>query len=167
MTKKTIILLSALSLLFSVGGCKPKRSAYRQIYEQAKQREVAQYQESGQVSNQETEASSSTVIVSKPAQTDIGVRKERLSLLQGEDASRLNSYSVVIGSFQNHSNAYSLKERMESAGYRPVLAQNEQGMLRVIISSFGSRGEAENSRNQIIEEFAPAFADAWILERDR
>lgn len=160
--KKTFIFITAASILFSLGACKPKKSAYRQVYEQAKQREIAQYQNTGRVSEQTD--NTGAVLVSKPAQSDFNIRQERLNTLDGEDASRLKTYSVVIGSFQNHTNANALKERMESAGYKPVLASNEQGMLRVIAASFDSRSEAEAARDKLKELFAPNFSDAWLLE---
>lgn len=154
-------------LLFSFGACKPKKSAYRQVYEQAKQREIVQNRSQRMDSETATPANSGAVLVSKPAQTDINVRRERLNTLEGEDSSRLKSYSVVIGSFQNHTNAYSLKERMVADGYKPVLAKNEQGMLRVIVASFNSREEAASARESFKERYRPNFQDAWLLELQR
>ena len=103
--------------------------------------------------------------VSKPVERQVIVRKENLSVMEGEDAGNLKRYSVVVGSFQNHTNARSLKERMQADGYRPVLATNEQGMLRVIVSSFDSREEAASSRDAIKARYAPNFQDAWLLEK--
>ena len=53
---------------------------------------------------------------------------------------------------------------MVKAGYNAVLATNEVGMLRVIVSSFDSREEAAASRDAIKARFAPDFKDAWLLE---
>ncbi len=160
--KKSIIALSALALVVSLGACKPKQSTYRQVYEKAKQREIAQ----NQSSNHAPEADENDIIVSKPAQSSVQMRRERLTPSEGEDANRLNRYSVVIGSFQNRTNALSLKERMEEAGFKPILAENEHGMIRVIVASFMSREEAVSSREQIKERFTPQFQDAWLLERE-
>lgn len=157
--KKSLLVFISLTLLLGAVACKPKQSHYRQVYESAKQREIA-----------ESNASSSTssdVIVSKPAEPVISVRKERLNPVDGEDGMRLKKYSVVIGSFQNSTNAYSLKERMEADGYTPILARNESGMLRVIVTSFDSREAAAQSRDAIKQRYAPNFQDAWLLERDR
>lgn len=157
--KKSLLVFISLTLLLGAVACKPKQSHYRQVYESAKQREIA-----------ESNASSSTssdVIVSKPAEPVISVRKERLNPVEGEDGMRLKKYSVVIGSFQNSTNAYSLKERMEADGYTPILARNESGMLRVIVTSFDSREAAAQSRDAIKQRYAPNFQDAWLLERDR
>ena len=139
--KKIILATLALASVVSLSSCGSKKSAYRKAYEQAKQREVA----------------------TQSAQP----RKERVTTYQGEDATRLKRFSVVVGSFQNPTNARNLKERMISAGYSAVLASNEVGMLRVIVSSFNSREEAAASREAIKARFAPEFKDAWLLENDR
>jgi hypothetical protein len=55
---------------------------------------------------------------------------------------------------------------MVQAGYNAVLATNDAGMLRVIVSSFDSRAEAVASREAIKARFAPDFKDAWLLEND-
>lgn len=159
--KKALILLSSALLLLSVGACAPKQSAYRQVYEKAKQREVA----ADQGTSQQTQPAS--VVVAREPAADIQLRRERLEAVKGEDANMLKTYNVVVGSFQNHTNAYSLKERLQAQGYKPVLGQNEAGMLRVIITSFDSRSEAEASREQVKGRFAPDFQDAWILEKIR
>ncbi|KXB32867.1 sporulation and cell division repeat protein [Bacteroidales bacterium KA00251] len=156
--KKSLLVFISLTLLLGAVACKPKQSHYRQVYESAKQREIAESNAS---------STSSDVIVSKPAEPVISVRKERLNPVEGEDGMRLKKYSVVIGSFQNSTNAYSLKERMEADGYTPILARNESGMLRVIVTSFDSREAAAQSRDAIKQRYAPNFQDAWLLERDR
>jgi len=47
----------------------------------------------------------------------------------------------------------------------PVLAENEQRMLRVIVTSFDNRADAERSRDAIRSRYYPNFQDAWILQR--
>ena len=155
--KKVILASLALVAVASLSSCGAKKSAYRKAYEQAKQREVA------------TQATKPAVqyeapAVSERAAAPVTVRKERVTTYQGEDATRLKRFSVVVGSFQNPTNARNLKERMVKAGYSAVLATNEVGMLRVIVSSFDSREEAAASRDAIKARFAPDFKDAWLLE---
>jgi hypothetical protein len=155
--KKVILASLALVAVASLSSCGAKKSAYRKAYEQAKQREVA------------TQATKPAVqyeapAVSERATAPVTVRKERVTTYQGEDATRLKRFSVVVGSFQNPTNARNLKERMVKAGYNAVLATNEVGMLRVIVSSFDSREEAAASRDAIKARFAPDFKDAWLLE---
>lgn len=156
--KKVILASLALVAVASLSSCGAKKSAYRKAYEQAKQREVA------------TQATKPAVQYEAPITTPeraaapVTVRKERVTTYQGEDANRLKRFSVVVGSFQNPTNARNLKERMVKAGYNAVLATNEVGMLRVIVSSFDSREEAAASRDAIKARFAPDFKDAWLLE---
>lgn len=155
--KKVILASLALVAVASLSSCGAKKSAYRKAYEQAKQREVA------------TQATKPAVQYEAPAVSDratapVTVRKERVTTYQGEDATRLKRFSVVVGSFQNPTNARNLKERMVKAGYNAVLATNEVGMLRVIVSSFDSREEAAASRDAVKARFAPDFKDAWLLE---
>ena len=160
--KKIILASFALITAVSLSSCgSKKKSAYRKAYEQAKQREIA------------TQDSKSTVQYEAPATTaperpavPVTVRKERVTTYQGEDATRLKRFSVVVGSFQNPTNARNLKDRMVQAGYNAVLATNDAGMLRVIVSSFDSRAEAVASREAIKARFAPDFKDAWLLEND-
>ena len=156
--KKVILASLALVAVASLSSCGAKKSAYRKAYEQAKQREVA------------TQATKPAVQYEAPVTTPeraaapVTVLKERVTTYQGEDANRLKRFSVVVGSFQNPTNARNLKERMVKAGYNAVLATNEVGMLRVIVSSFDTREEAAASRDAIKARFAPDFKDAWLLE---
>lgn len=160
--KKIILATLALASIVSLSSCGSKKSAYRKAYEQAKQREVATQASQPTVQYEEAPA-----VAQSRSTTPVTVRKERVTTYQGEDATRLKRFSVVVGSFQNPTNARNLKERMVNAGYSAVLASNEVGMLRVIVSSFNSREEAAASREAIKARFAPEFKDAWLLENDR
>ncbi|MDO4695340.1 SPOR domain-containing protein [Porphyromonas sp.] len=144
--KRVLLLVSAVALVAGMTSCKPKQSAYRAAYERAKQQEVAQ------------SATSQDEVM--PVATE-ATRSERVQAAQGEDANKLRTFSVVIGSFQNITNAKSLKERMVAQGYHAFLAQNEKGMYRVILSSFDNKADAVKSRDAI----RSLFSDAWILER--
>ena len=153
--KKIIFASLALISLVSLSSCKAKQSAYRKAYEQAKQREVA---------TQDTKPAAEYEAPAASTAAPVTVRKERVSTYSGEDATRLKRFSVVGGSFQNPTNARSLKERMEGQGYNAVLATNDAGMLRVIVASYDTRDEAVASRDAIRSRFAPDFKDAWLLE---
>ena len=145
-----------LCLVFAIGtvSCKSKQSAYKAAYEQAKEREIS--------SDEPTDEEIAPVTKSK----DSGeTRQEKLTPVEGEDADAIKLYSVVVGSFKNRTNAFSLKERMQNEGYTPVLGENEQGMLRVIVTSFETKAEAEKSRDAIRSKYRPNFQDAWVLER--
>lgn len=160
--KKIVMATMTLGLVFGLGSCKPKKSAYRKAYEEAKQREIATQDVSRTVTYEEAKPAAPA-----PAFTEnVSVRKERVSVLDGENSGNLKRYSVVIGSFQNPTNARSLREKMTEKGYNAVLAKNEMGMLRVIVSSFNTREEAAASREAIKSRFAPEYKDAWILANE-
>lgn len=154
MMKKVLFGVIAIAMVVGMSSCKPKQSAYKAVYEKAKQqREIAAAEQP------------KDEIVPVVAPEDVDVRAERVVPAQGENPDGLKMYSVVIGSFQNATNARSLKERMTSEGFNPILAQNEQGMYRVIVTSFDTKAEAVRSRDAIKSMYTPAFQDAWILEK--
>ena len=134
--------------------CKSKQSAYKAAYEQAKEREMTN-----------SEPVEEQIAPVTKAKTSTATRQEKITPVSGENPEGIKLYSVVIGSFKNKTNAYSLKERMQNEVYMPVLGENEQGMLRVILTSHETRKEAEKSRDAIRAKFFPNFQDAWLLER--
>ena len=162
-------------VLLAFGSCKPKQSAYRTAYEQARGRESnAPVEEFSDVFADEfssDEFVDDFETVSKPrtdfSDNDLNVstRQERINPYMGENSANLRRYSVVIGSFRNTTNAYSLRDRMQSDGYNAIVAQNELGMLRVVVSSFENKRDALYSRDAFRSKYYPNFQDAWILER--
>ena len=140
-------------VLMCCASCKSKQSAYKAAYEQAKEREITTH---------EPEEEIAPVSKSKTAGE---TRQEKITPVEGEDGDAIKLFSVVIGSFKNLTNANSLKERMQNEGYTPVLGENEYGMMRVIVTSFETKAEAEKSRDAIRAKYAPNFQDAWVLER--
>ena len=154
---------AAVCMVLALGSCKPKQSAYKAAYEQAKEKESTAPVEVVEENVEEDVVE--VAPVSKPRTSTASTRSERINVAQGEDASRLKRFSVVIGSFKNKTNAYALKERMQNAGYHAVLGENEQGMLRVIVASFDNKADAADSRDAIKAKYAPNFQDAWLLER--
>lgn len=162
---KIWLLAATACFLLAFGSCKPKQSAYKAAYEQAKEKETTAPVTTDDEIAEETYEEEEIAPVSKPRTTGATTRSERITAAEGEDASRLKRYSVVIGSFKNKTNAYSLKERMQNEGYHAVLGENEQGMLRVIVSSFDDKADAAASRDAIKAKYAPNFQDAWLLEK--
>jgi len=151
--KKILLFGAAICCILALGSCKSKSSAYKTAYEQAKTDDSKwEYEDDDEVLTTEEVSYES-------------VRQEKVNPLSGEDMSGLKRYSVVIGSFKNRTNAFSLKDRMSDEGYRPVVAENDLGMLRVIVSSFDSKADAARSRDAIKSKYAPNFQDAWLLER--
>lgn len=174
MNKKLLGLFFASLLVMSFGSCKPKQSNYKSVYEAAKEREMEAPAE---------EISYETVSRPPVAPTNNAssetVRKEKITPVYESDASGLKAYSVVIAALGMKPNAEGLKDKMVKAGYSPILVQNEQGMYRVIISSFNTKEEAVNSRANILAEFfkqgsaeqlkakyGMPFNDWWILQRE-
>jgi len=161
---------AATLLVLSLGSCKPKQSAYKAAYEQAKSKETTAPVTASTTTTaveEKTEAVEEAAPVSKPrtSTTNVSTRSESISAVDGEDATLLKRYSVVIGSFKNKTNAYSLKERMQNDGYKAVLGTNSQGMLRVIVASFDDKADAAECRDAVKHKYAPNFQDAWLLER--
>lgn len=170
MKKVFQISLALLCLSFIATSCKPKQSAYKSVYEAAKEREM-----------QETSNESNTVV--KPAGTlspvEVSVKKEKVTPVYSSDAAGLKSFNVVIASLSVKLNAESLKSRMEKEGYPVILAQNEDGMYRVIVASYDDKQSAAMKRNEIYEKYSKKgdtdylrrnygvpFNDLWILQRE-
>lgn len=153
-------------MALAFASCKPKQSAYKAAYEKAKETETVPTV--AQTTPQEEESRPLPVIKQKPG-TDYSAptRVESIQAVAGEDASRLKAFSIVIGSFTVKTNAYSLKERMQDEGYNAVLGENEQGMLRVIVSSYETKEEAIDGRDVFKARHSDnsEFQKAWILER--
>ncbi|MDU1892716.1 MAG: SPOR domain-containing protein [Dysgonomonas sp.] len=173
MSKKLIGIGLALAFVIAFGSCKPKQSAYKQVYEAAKEREMEE--------NENTE----TVSVPKSTTTQTytlsneSVRVEKINPVNAADAANLKAYSVVIAAMSVKANAESLKQRMENEGYNIILAQNEQSMYRVIIASYDSKEQAVARKNEILGNFTASsdlaalkskfgipFTDWWILQRE-
>lgn len=161
--------LVLVTVLIVGTSCKPKQSAYKQVYEAAKQREM-----------QENATRPVTVVkdASNLPPVEVSVRKEKVSPVYPTDAAGLKSYSVVVASLSVKLNAESLKTRMEKEGYGVILAQNEQGMYRVIVASYDTKDQAAAKRDEIYQKYAAKgdtsylrktygvpFNDLWILER--
>jgi cell division protein FtsN len=170
MKKVFQISLALLCLSFIAVSCKPKQSAYKSVYEAAKEREM-----------QETSTDANTVV--KPSGTlspvEVSVRKEKVTPVYHTDAAGLKSFNVVIASLSVKLNAESLKTRMEDEGYSVILGQNEQGMYRVIVASYDDKDSAVAKRNEIYEKYSTKgdidylrrtygvpFNDLWILQRE-
>lgn len=160
-----------LVILLLVGvSCKPKQSAYKQVYEAAKEREM-----------QQTASQPTTVVkdASPLPPVEVSVRKEKVEPVYPTDAAGLRKYSVVVASLSVKLNAESLKSRMENEGHSVILAQNEQGMYRVIVASYDEKADAAARRDDIYQTYSAKgdteylrrtygvpFNDLWILERE-
>ncbi|NDV94923.1 SPOR domain-containing protein [Dysgonomonas sp. 521] len=172
MNKKLIGIGLALAFVIAFGSCKPKQSAYKSVYEAAKEREMAENTTySTPVSIPET-----TPTYTSSAES---VRKEKVTPVYESDANELKAYSVVIAAMAMKPGAESLKERFGNEGYNVILARNDQGMYRVIIASYDSREQAVAKKNEILgryrslgdastlrSKYGIPFDDWWILQRE-
>ena len=167
--KKFHLALFLVGMLVIGASCKPKQSAYKQVYEAAKEREVQQ------------SASQPTVVkdASPLPPVEVSVRKERVEPVYPTDAAGLKRFNVVIASLSVKLNAESLKTRMENEGHKVILAENEQGMYRVIVASYDNKDQAAAKREEIYNTYSAKgnsdhlrrtydvpFNDLWILERE-
>ena len=160
--KKYIVLCAGLCLAMSFTGCKSSESAYKKAYEKAQAQASQQVESPVQ---QVAETPVVTPVVTKPAnQTqvvdnmdNVTVRQERVSVVNGAG---LKNYSVVVGSFSVIANAEGLQQRLKNAGYAAQIVKNdERNMYRVIASTFDSKADAVQSRDQL----RATYQDAWLL----
>ena len=168
--KKFHYALVLVTLLLIGVSCKPKQSAYKQVYDTAKEKEMQQT------------ASQPTAVVKDAASlppVEVSVRKEKVEAVYPTDAAGLKKDSVVIAALSVKLNAESLKNRMENEGHSVILAQNDQGMYRVIIASYDEKSQAAAKRDEIYRTYSAKgntdylrrtygvpFNDLWILERE-
>lgn len=161
--KKYIVLCAGLCLAMSFTGCKSSESAYKKAYEKAQAQAQTTQQEAAPVVQTETPVV--TPVVTKPAtQTkvvdnldNVTVRQEKVSVVNGAG---LKDFSVVVGSFSVIANAEGLQQRLKNAGYAAQIVKNdERNMYRVIASTFATKAEAVQSRDQL----RATYPDAWLL----
>ena len=164
--KKYTVLCAGLCLAMAMTSCKTNESAYRKMYEKAKQYDTAQ-----QTAPQPTIETAPVVapVEAKPATEtqvvdnldNVSVRQESVSLVSG---SGLKAFSVVVGSFGVRANAEGLQQRLKDAGYDAQVVKNdEKNMFRVIASTFADKASAAASRDQI----RASYPDAWLLYNAR
>ncbi len=163
----------ALLLVAGFSSCKPKQSAYKSVYEAAKERELKE--NSSTVVTKPT--TTTTTTTTKPT-TDGSVRSEKLTPVSEADVSGLKAYSVVVASMVVKPNAEAIRDRLRKEGYNAILAQNEQGNYRVIVASFDDKASAQAKRSEIMQKYSGLgdvntlkknygipFDDLWILQR--
>lgn len=166
--KKIHFAIALVAILMLGTACRPRQSAFNQVYEAAREREMQQ-------------AAGQPTVVRDAAPlppVEVSVRQERVDAVLPADAANLRRYSVVVGSFSVRLNAESLRNRLQNDGHHVILAQNEQGMFRVIVGSFDDRVAAAAQREQLHRTYSARgtpdvlrrtygipFNDLWILRR--
>ena len=158
--KKLFVLGAAVLSVAAMTSCKTsKESAYRKAYEKAKAQEQV-------VEQQPTQQVVETPVVTpvQSTQTKVvdnydneAVRQENLTVVNGAG---LKAYSVVVGSFGVKAHAEGLQRTLNNAGYQAQIAYNKaRNMYRVVATTFASKADAVNSRNQL----RATYPDAWLL----
>ena len=72
----------------------------------------------------------------------------------------LKAFSVVVGSYSVQANAEGMQGQLKNKGYAAQVAYDDSTrMYRVVISTFDTKNEAVQSRNQVRSE----YPDAWLL----
>ncbi|WP_298763780.1 SPOR domain-containing protein [Alloprevotella tannerae] len=171
--KKTLLFSFALSAVFALSSCKSQESAYRQAYNKAREQDASQTDNGratvavGQQDNGVT-VTPVTPTTGRPAgaddNSDVRTIPGEVTVVSG---GALRTYSVVVGSFINQTNAEGLREMLVRSGYDArVLKTNETingqtGWFRVIASSFEDKASAVQSRNELRNK----YAGAWLLYR--
>ena len=162
--KKYTLLCTALAAAMLFTGCKSSESAYKKAYEKAQAQSQTQ-QPVVETPVVKTETPVVTPVVTKPAtQTkvvdnldNVTVRQERVSVVNGTG---LKDFSVVVGSFSVVANAEGLQQRLKNAGYPAQVVKNdERNMYRVVATTFDSKADAVQSR----DELRATYPDAWLL----
>jgi cell division protein FtsN len=160
--KKYTVFCAGLCAAMMMTSCKSSESAYKKAYEKAQAQAAQQVEAPVQ---QVAETPVVTPVVTKPAnQTqvvdnmdNVTVRQERVSVVNGAG---LKNYSVVVGSFSVIANAEGLQQRLKNAGYSAQIVKNDdRNMYRVIASTFDSKADAVQSRDQL----RATYQDAWLL----
>ena len=153
---------AGLCVAMALTSCGSSESAYRKAYLKAQQRTEAQQQVTPVTT---TETPTVTPVTTTPAtQTRVTdnndatpIRSERIELQSG---SALKAYSVVVGSFQLRGNAEGEVQRLLNKGYDARLVFSpENNMYRVVASSFDTKPEAAQSRDQLSQQ----YHGAWLL----
>lgn len=164
--KKHLFTCMSLAALALFTACKSQESAYRQAYLAAQNNEntevvtVVPQQEPAPV----TQTYTQPVKQEEPAVDNTPVRTIQggLTVIKGD---ALRTYSVIVGSFMNQTNAEGLYNTLTNRGYNArVVRTNETinghtGWYRVAASSYDDKGQAVNSRNGLKEN----YPDAWLL----
>ncbi len=169
---KYMFLGAGLCLAMALTSCGTSESAYRKAYLKAQQRTEAQTQVTPVATTQPTvttpavtETPTVTPVTTTPANntriidnTDATpVRQERVEVQSG---AALKAYSVVVGSFQLRGNAEGEVQRLLNKGYDARLVYSaENNMYRVVASSFDTKPEAAQSRDQLSLQ----YQGAWLL----
>lgn len=158
--KKYAIVCAGLCLAMAFTSCGSSEKAYRKMYEKAQAADAAQ-----KLEQPTEEVAVVTPVVEKPASEtvvvdnsdNVPVRQGKYSVVSGAG---LKAFSVVVGSYSVQANAEGMQGQLKNKGYAAQVAYDDSTrMYRVVISTFDTKNEAVQSRNQVRSE----YPDAWLL----
>ena len=158
--KKYAIVCAGLCLAMAFTSCGSSEKAYSKMYEKAQAADAAQKSE-----QPTEEVAVVTPVVEKPASEtvvvdnsdNVPVRQGKYSVVSGAG---LKAFSVVVGSYSVQANAEGMQGQLKNKGYAAQVAYDDSTrMYRVVISTFDTKNEAVQSRNQVRSE----YPDAWLL----
>ena len=158
--KKYAIVCAGLCLAMAFTSCGSSEKAYRKMYEKAQAADAAQKSE-----QPTEEVAVVTPVVEKPASEtvvvdnsdNVPVRQGKYSVVSGAG---LKAFSVVVGSYSVQANAEGMQGQLKNKGYAAQVAYDDSTrMYRVVISTFDTKNEAVQSRNQVRGQ----YPDAWLL----
>lgn len=161
--KKTAYLL-IIPVALMLGSCKTLHPAG--IYEKAPA--VSQSQPATEITSPTVSPSTTTSSASQNpapanpvATTNENVRTESFTLAPSETNQNPihMKYNVVVGSFENQSNAQRLSATLKAEGKDPAIVVNKNGMFRVIYDSFNDYAKATQEKLGLQSR----FPGAWLL----
>ena len=160
--KKYAIVCAGLCLAFAFASCGSSEKAYRKMYEKA---QAAEANKTATEQQPTEEVAVVTPVVEKSANetvvvdnTDnVPVRQGNYSVVSG---SGLKAFSVVVGSYSVQANAEGMQGQLRNKGYDAQVAYDASTrMYRVVASTFDTKNDAVQSRNQLRSQ----YPDAWLL----
>ncbi len=160
--KKYAIVCAGLCLAFAFTSCGSSEKAYRKMYEKA---QAAEANKTATEQQPTEDVAVVTPVVEKPANetvvvdnTDnVPVRQGNYSVVSG---SGLKAFSVVVGSYSVQANAEGMQGQLRNKGYDAQVAYDASTrMYRVVASTFDTKNDAVQSRNQLRSQ----YPDAWLL----
>ncbi len=160
--KRYAIVCAGLCLAFTLASCGSSEKAYRKMYEKA---QAAEANKTATEQQPTEEVAVVTPVVEKPANetvvvdnTDnVLVRQGNYSVVSG---SGLKAFSVVVGSYSVQANAEGMQGQLRNKGYDAQVAYDASTkMYRVVASTFDTKNDAVQSRNQMRSQ----YPDAWLL----
>ena len=190
--KKNYFAFALLALLLLGSSCRPRQSAYRQVYDATYWHEMQAPaalpalaitgQPSVEVSVRylpdEYAWWHEPAVATPVAPPVVGQGVPTFFPAAATHAPALGLYSVVVASLSSQWSAETLQSRLQADGHTVIIAPSELGMFRVIVGTFNDRASAvaqrerirrlyaaKGSREVLRRRYGVGFDDLWILRR--